>query len=188
MHSMNWPTAHIPTLDTKDLIGTCDAYLGSRTGKYEWRAQRYRAALDAITENGLTDDDTLFDIGAGWTEFDYCLRAEYNSRCRYIPVDGAIDGTDLQEWTPPRKAEWFVALELLEHLDYPGYLIERMQAKATKGIVISTPNPRTTDVLSMDPTHKVECHAWWLEAWGFTATESSFYGQPNDSILGVWLP
>jgi hypothetical protein len=173
----------IPTLDKDDLIVSCDAYLGARTGRYEWRAIRYRAALEHIQPD---DTDTIVDVGAGWTEFDYCLRAEFGSRCRYIPVDGCIDGTDLEVWTPPREADWFVALELLEHLHDPDRLVAAMQEKARKGIVISTPNPMTTDVLGMDPTHVTPISAARLAGYGFSSTEESFYGMQRDSLLGLW--
>ncbi|WP_431798579.1 hypothetical protein [Microbacterium kunmingense] len=47
---------------------TVDAYLGERTGTFERRAVRYRAALQALQDRGLSDESTLYDIGAGWTE------------------------------------------------------------------------------------------------------------------------
>jgi hypothetical protein len=141
----------------------------------------------------LEHTDTVFDIGAGMTEFDYCLRAEYGFRGRYIPIDGGIDDTNLNTWTPPRKAEWFVALEIVEHLVNWRILVARMMMKAEKGIVISTPNPRTTDVLGMDETHVVEVHQRDLELMGFKVEERMFYGgafsegQP-DSLFAVWTP
>ena len=85
-------------------IQSCDSYLDDRTGKYEFRAVRYRAAADWLTASGLTHDMTVVDVGAGMTELDYCLRAEYGWRGRYIPVDGGIDGVNLNAWTPPREA------------------------------------------------------------------------------------
>jgi hypothetical protein len=166
--------------------------MDDRTGKYEFRAIRYRAAIDVMLANGLDDSMTIFDVGAGMTEFDYTLRAEYNWRGRYIPVDGGIDGTDLNNWIPPREAHWFVALELLEHLDNPIHgLLFNMQRAATRGIVISTPNPLTTDVLGMDPTHVCEIHKSDLEMAGMTVTEETFYGGvfsngKPDSLFGVW--
>jgi len=76
---------------------------------------------------------------------------------------------------------------LLEHLDDPGRLVEVMKAKATKGIVISTPNPMTTDVLGMDPTHKTEIHQKMLRGWGFQhIRKMNFYGQPRDSLFALW--
>src|SRR6478736_1172808 len=126
-------------------IANCDNYMDERTGKYEYRAVRYRYAIETMYSNGLDDSMTIVDVGAGMTEFDYCLRAEYNWRGRYIPVDGGIDGTDLNNWVPPREAHWFVALELLEHLTNWRGLVSAMKDKAHSGIVISTPNPYTTD-------------------------------------------
>ena len=172
-------------------IQNCDNYMDERTGKYEYRAVRYRHAIDAMYANGLDDSMTIFDIRAGMTEFDYCLRAEYNWRGRYIPVDGGIDGTDLNRWSPPREAHWFVALELLEHLHNWNSLVHSMRMFASKGVVVSTPNPRTTDVIGMDPTHVCEVHPHELEGYGFKVTEETFYGgvfsngEP-DSLFGVW--
>lgn len=172
-------------------VNNCDNYMDERTGKYEYRAVRYRKAIDAMIANGLDDSMTIFDVGAGMTEFDYCLRAEYNWRGRYIPVDGGIDGTDIDYWTPKRKAHWFVGLELLEHLKRPWLCLDTWKHFATQGVVISTPNPRTTDVLGMDPTHIVEIHQSDLEKAGMSVTEEYFYGgvfsggEP-DSLFGVW--
>jgi hypothetical protein len=172
-------------------IGNCDDYMEQRTGKYEFRAIRYRHAIEAMMSHGLDDSMTIFDVGAGMTEFDYCLRREYDWRGRYIPIDGGIDGTDLNYWNPPRTAHWFVALELLEHLVHWEYLIRRMQIKAERGIVVSTPNPKTTDVIAMDPTHVCEVHQYALEMYEFNVTEETFYGGvfsggKPDSLFGVW--
>lgn len=173
-------------------IQNCDNYMDERTGKYEFRAVRYRKAIETMLANGLDDTMTIFDVGAGMTEFDYCLRAEYDWRGRYIPIDGGIDGTDLNAWVPPREAHWFVALELLEHLWNWRSLMDRMQLKATAGVVVSTPNPYTTDVLGMDHTHVVEVYPMHLNALGFKVTNETFYGgvfsggEP-DSLFGVWV-
>jgi hypothetical protein len=125
------------------------------------------------------------------TEFDYCLRREYDWRGRYIPIDGGIDGTNLNSWIPPRDGHWFVALELIEHLHNWRGLVEWMKIKASKGVVLSTPNPRTTDVIGMDPTHVCEIPADNLRLLDFKVTEETFYGgiwsngEP-DSLFGVW--
>lgn len=172
-------------------IQNCDNYMDERTGKYEFRAIRYRVAAEAMFARGLDDSMTIFDVGAGMTEFDYCLRKEYDWRGRYIPIDGGIDGTDLNAWIPPREGHWFVALELLEHLWNWRGTVQWMQMKASQGVIVSTPNPRTTDVIGMDPTHVVEVHSKDLEFFDFKVTEETFYGgvfsngQP-DSLFGVW--
>lgn len=173
-------------------IANCDNYMDERTGKYEYRAVRYRHAIDAMIANGLDDSMTIFDVGAGMTEFDYTLRAEYNWRGRYIPIDGGIDGTDIESWVPPRNAHWFVGLELLEHLHNPYECLQRWIDHANVGVVVSTPNPRTTDVIGMDPTHVTEIHKGDLmRKGGMFVTEETFYGgvfsngEP-DSLFGVW--
>lgn len=172
-------------------VQNCDQYMDERTGKYEYRAVRYRAAIETMYAHGLDDSMTIFDVGAGMTEFDYCLRAEFNWRGRYIPIDGGIDGTDLNEWEPPRDAHWFVALELVEHLTNWRGLVDNMKWRASKGVIVSTPNPYTTDVIGMDPTHVVEVWPHDLERFDFDVTEETFYGgvfsdgRP-DSLFGVW--
>jgi len=173
-------------------VDECDEYLSERTGRYEYRAVRYLAAGFAMQEDrGLENSDTLYDIGAGWTELDFCLRTDFNWR-RYIPIDGGIDGTDLEIWIPPRKVEWAVGLEILEHLDDPGGLVELLKECTTKGIVVSVPNPRTVDVLGIDRTHVTVVTPDMLISWGFRIEERMFYGgkfsngQP-DSLFGVWL-
>lgn len=172
-------------------IANCDNYMDERTGKYEYRAVRYRHAIDAMYAAGLDDSMTIFDVGAGMTEFDFCLRAEYGWRGRYIPIDGGIDGTDLNAWIPPREAHWFIALELVEHLWNWRELVQWMQMKSRVGVVLSTPNPRTTDVLGMDPTHVIEVNPQDLQSFNFKVTEETFYGgvfsegEP-DSLFGIW--
>ncbi|MGH3921510.1 MAG: hypothetical protein ACRDYX_21730 [Egibacteraceae bacterium] len=167
-------------------ISECDRYLAERSGRYEWRRTRYRKAAGHLHERGLDDSDTLVDVAAGWTEFDYCLRHELDWRGRYIPIDGGIDGTDLSSWVPARFAEWFVALEILEHLTNPARLVQVMQAHADKGLVISTPNPAVVDVMAMDPTHLTPLPAETLARWGLHVEICSLYGQIDDGLLGWW--
>lgn len=172
-------------------INNCDNYLDERTGKYEYRAVRYRAAIEWMLSQGLDNSMTVVDVGAGMTEFDYTLRAEYGFRGRYIPVDGGIDGTDLNVWSPPREAHFFVGLEIIEHLPRWMGFLDRVMRKATKGVVLSTPNPRTTDVLGMDPTHTQPVYMEDLEWFNFTVSEETFYGgvfsngEP-DSLFATW--
>lgn len=176
-------------MNALDHIEACDSYLNERTGKYAWRRVRYLAAVDAMQKCGLQDSHTVVDVGAGWTEFSICLRKDGHSHARYFPVDGCLDGTDLELWVPPRPAEFFVALELLEHLADPDRLVCEIQHKCSKAFIISTPNPKTTDVLGMDTTHKTEITESMLRGWEFDLIEeASFYGQERDSIFAVWTP
>lgn len=174
----------------------CDDYLENRTGHYDYRSVRYRAAGEFIVyvaarHDISLDDITVFDIGAGFTEFDYCLRTDFDFRGRYIPIDGSIDGTDLENWEPFRQAHFFVGLEIIEHLHNWNDLVEKMQENATLGVCLSTPNPLTTDVLGMDETHVCEVHHEELEAYDFTVDEETFYGgvfsagRP-DSLFATW--
>lgn len=169
----------------------CDHYMAEREGKYEYRAIRYRAAIEKMFAHGLDDSMTVVDIGAGMTEFDYCLRAEYNWRGRYIPVDGGIDGTDIRTFTP-RTAHWFVALEIYEHMHEWREVNSRLKAAVTKGIVVSTPYPEACDVIAMDPTHVVAIDSDMLAKEGFDVTFHNFYGgtygefMGKDGLMGVW--
>jgi hypothetical protein len=99
-------------------------------------------------------------------------------------VDAGIDGTNLDWWVPPRRADFFVALELLEHLEKPLVLLQSMVAFADRGVVVSVPNPEKTDVLGMDPTHRTVVTRGDLEHFGLTVIPKSFYGQPGDSLFG----
>lgn len=175
-----------PAADCAARISTCDRYLAERASTYEWRRTRYRKAAGRLRERGLADTDTLMDVAAGWTELDYCLRHELDWRGRYIPIDGGIDGTDLNSWVPARRAQWFVALEILEHLANPTRLVRIMQAHADKGLVVSTPNPAVVDVMAMDPTHITAVPAEMLSRWGLHVEPCSLYGQPDDGLLGWW--
>lgn len=161
--------------------------------------------------HGLSDDSTVVDVGSGWGELGVRLHTgtlgryvgEFPkyvegapqwingfppSRARYIPVDAAVDGTDLNHWQPHRRAEWFVCLEVLEHLTRPWLLIDRLRFAADKGIIVSTPNPDVVDVLGMDPTHHQAILAQQLRGKGFKVETRSFYGQPDDALFAVWLP
>lgn len=165
-------------------ISVCDRYLAQRASTYAWRRIRYRKAAGRLRERGLADTDTLVDVAAGWTELDYCLRHELDWRGRYIPIDGGIDGTDLNSWVPLRRAEWFVALEILEHLADPARLVQVMKAHADKGLIVSTPNPAVVDVMAMDPTHITAVPEETLDQWGLYVEVCTLYGQPDDGLLG----
>lgn len=172
-------------------VQNCDNYMDERTGKYEYRKVRYDAAIQWMVDNGLRDGMTVVDVGAGMTEFGFCLMHDWGFNVRYIPVDGGIDGTDLETWIPPREAHFFVALELLEHLQNAYTLLANMKDKATIGVVISTPNPKTTDVIGMDPTHVREIRANELRFFGMKVEERTFYGGvfsdgKPDSLFGTW--
>lgn len=179
-------TQWTPTIDS------CDSYIDERAGKYEYRKVRYDAAIEWMKANGLRDGMTVVDVGAGMTEFGFCLMHDHGFNVRYIPVDGGIDGTDLETWVPPRDAHFFVALELLEHLYHWERLLANIMARSLIGTVISTPNPYTTDVIEMDPTHvRVVWPDDLEEGFGMKVEERTFYGGvfsdgKPDSLFGTW--
>jgi len=169
-----------------------DSYLADRSGIYDYRAVRYRAAGEFLTKGGIDSNSTIYDIGAGWTELDYCLRTEFDWRGRYIPVDGGISEVDLNNWIPERKVEFSVALEIIEHLYDPIRLVLDLQRFSSKGVVISVPNPRTVDVLGIDETHVTEVTREMLEDIGFDVVEKTFYGGvfsngEADALFATWL-
>jgi hypothetical protein len=143
-------------------------------------------ALAAMRGMGLDDSCTVVDVGAGWTELEVCLRREGYWMGRYIPVDACIDGVDLEDWLPPRSAEFFVALEVIEHMRRPLRLLYAMAMGATKGVVVTTPNPRTTDVLGMGVTHQTPVCRETLESLGFEVQPCSLFGKPEDSLFATW--
>lgn len=170
---------------------SCDDYLNERTGKYEYRAVRYRKAADWLFANGLTNDHTICDIGAGWTELDYCLRKEYDWRGRYIPVDGGITDVDLNVWVPERQVEFFVGLEILEHLHDPIRLLKALKSSASKGLVVSVPDPDMVDVFALDDTHVIEVTREMLESEHLYVSSEQLYGGvysggTNDALMGFW--
>lgn len=193
-----------------DRIAEADQYLSERVATFEQRCHRFDCTLEAMYGLGLGDSSTVFDVGAGDGHFGVRLhqgryafhyrRPDGNpepvvttvdlapSRARYMPVDACIDGVNLDAWTPPRRADFFVCLELLEHLRSPGRLLGYMTQTADRGVLVSTPNPETTDVLGMDRTHVSPITREFLELYGFHVTEASFYGQPDDSLFAVYSP
>lgn len=168
-----------------------EQYLSERTGTYEFRCIRYSAVLDRLMLMGFSTYDSLMDIGAGRQEFERYLR-EQGWEGRYLPIDGSIDGTDLDTWEPGHFLDWHVAIEVIEHLHQPQRMLWNMQQYALKGIVITTPNPETTDVLGMDRTHVCEIWPHDLAAAGMKWERATLFASPewrkeNDSLI-AWRP
>lgn len=175
-------------------MSRCDAYLAQRNGTYDFRETRYRAvsqllddpATFKINAHPLCAEDTIVDLGACMTEFDYHLRTTLDWRGRYVPVDGAIDGTDLEVWDPPKQYDWIVGIEILEHMHDPRRLAMAMQHAATKGVIVTTPNPAVVDVLNIDIDHRTPITVGMLLTWGFTVEPCSLFGKDSDSLLAWW--
>lgn len=168
-------------------IAQAEEYLRGHASLHFERAPRFRAASTVMRAAGLNDGDVLVDLGAGGTELDFFLRAEFGWRGRYVPMDAWIDGTfDLRTWVPARQVGWYAALEVLEHLEDPKGLVDRMKRSASSGLVVTTPNSKLVDVLAQDPTHVTALDEETLQGWGLKTSLHNFYGQYQDGICGLW--
>lgn len=155
---------------------------------FDERMGRFAVAADRLMSGGLCDLHTLADIGAGCTELDFYLRVHRRWRGRYLPIDRwtGSEELDLECWMPPRRWDWFVCLDVLEHLVDPFQLLERMCDAAEVGVVVTTPNPEVVDVLAMDDTHRTSITRSELAAQGLYTSLHNFYGTAGDGICGVW--
>lgn len=159
------------------------SYLHERTGTYEWRCLRYAAAWDKLEELGLAQHDLVVDVGAGMCELDRYARTVRGFDGRYLPVDGAIDGTDLNVWWPHIEAEFFVALEVIEHLNNPLWLLRQLELRATKGVIVTTPNPDVVDVLAIDETHITPVYGETLTERGYEVEAVRLFSREADTLL-----
>lgn len=137
-------------------------------------------------EIGFGPEDVIVDVGAGRGEFGLYVRQQFpKHRHTYVPVDGSIDGVDLETWCPQLRADFYVAIESLEHLRDPRRLLENMKVRATKGVIITTPNGECTDVLGMDPTHKTALTPEMLMLWGLTVRPLMMFTETKlDTLVG----
>lgn len=164
------------------------AYLDERTSTYAQRVQRFGAVFWEMRRLGFRSGDLVVDVGAGHCEFDRYLRTSPIEPfdLRYVPVCGAIDGTDLDVWRPKISAEFYVAIEVVEHLHTAPQMLSALSQFATKGAIITTPNPRTVDVLELDRTHVFPVQRELLEGLGYDVRAVSLFGKPEDTLLGVY--
>jgi hypothetical protein len=165
-----------------DLQTRCTEYLANRRATYEERKRRFRdVAQVLVREIGLASGDTLVDLGAGHCQFDFFLRAEIGWMGRYVPIDGSFDGTDLETWEPKGQADVYVLMETVEHLDDPLRLLRILNPR--RGIVLTTPNPATVDVLKCDPDHRSQVSAQELREMGYSVREVTYFGVQRDTLL-----
>jgi hypothetical protein len=160
-----------------------DAYLNNRTGTYGFRCQRYDAVIDQLRVMGMRDADSIADIGAGRMEFARRLR-ERGHVGMYVPIDGVIDGTDLNTWDPVDHTDWVVSIETIEHLHKPEHFLMKAKVMARYGVVVTTPNPDHVDVIALDPTHVSPVSIRDLGQWGFEYEERSMFTKDKDTIIG----
>lgn len=171
----------------RNYLVTTDTY-----GTYEDRCPEYRVVAYELRKMGMRADDTVVDVGAGMGDFGRFLR-ENGFTGTYIPIDGAQDGTDLNEWIPDEnlRADFVVCIETLEHLDNPDETVAWLMTVAGEGIVVTTPNPAVVDVCAVDPTHVTPIRKEDLLSLGFDSVfEVEFCGRGNveegwDTLVGL---
>lgn len=163
-------------------------YLAGRTGTYHFRARRYAHVCAQLERMGLADGDLIIDVGAGMCELGKYL---YGSGWwgRYLPVDAAIDGADVDRWTPALPGTFVVALELIEHLEDPARFLAVVEQSCERGAVLTTPNGAQVDVLALDVTHR---HALRREDFeglpGWTVESAPLFGREHDTLVAVFDP
>jgi hypothetical protein len=165
------------------------AYLGERTGTLEYRFLRYAVVADELERLGLREQSLLADIGAGSCDFDFYLRTVRGFRGRYLPIDGSIDGTNLETWRPSCDLDLACAIEVLEHLKHPAVLVRRILRKC-RFLVVTTPNKDQLGpeaVMAMDTTHLTPLGHDDLQYMGATRIRAcSFFGRFQDTLLAAW--
>lgn len=161
-------------------------------GTFEQRSPEYKMVYHYLKTLGLEDDDLVVDVGAGSCDMDHYLRTQGGWRGKYLPIDGATYGIDFNEvspedYLPAADAHWYVCVETLEHVYDPEALVKAMQKRATKGVIITTPNADVVDVIAVDSTHVMPIHPQDLERWGFSVVKVNFNARDeHDTLVGIW--
>lgn len=168
---------------TLDITRSCEDYLSTRQGSYEFRCIRYKGVADKLYDMGLDRWDDIVDIGAGRQQFESYMRLERKWEGEYIPIDGSIDGTNLEEWLPGCRYSFMVAIEVLEHLNTWERMMMIMENFTICGAVATVPNPKTVDVLGCDPTHVSVIHEHDFREHNWSVQPVSFFHKPDDTLL-----
>lgn len=143
-------------------VRTCPSY-----GTQQDRVPEYELAWDVMRRGNVTDYDLIVDIGCGDQGLDLYLRRLAGFCGQYLGIDGSIQGIDFSDYyIPDHRADWFVCLEVIEHVKHPIPMLRHMLRRADKGVIITTPNPDVVDVLAVDPTHVSPVSIDMLESQG----------------------
>lgn len=177
-----------PKADPEHIRRLCADYLAKRTGSFAFRCKRFEAVHRHLKALGLAHTDTIIDIGAGTCEFDFYLRTGQGWPGIYVPIDGAVDGTNIDLWEPRTHAHFLTCIETIEHLHDPERLVNLMRKYATKGAVLTTPNPQAVDVLGMDSTHIHQFSPDYFTVHGWKTEIVSLFNTPNDTIIAWTAP
>lgn len=179
-----------PTLNRwQTYLETTETY-----GTFEQRVPEYYTVGKYLNYLGLKDDDLVVDVGAGTCDMDHYLRTRTGWRGRYLPIDGATHGIDFNEvepedYLPKSHADFYVCIETLEHVYEPRKLAEAMLSRATRGVIVTTPNADIVDVIAADSTHVYAIHPEELKEWGFSVIKVTFNDRgEGDTLVGIWTP
>ena len=164
-------------------------YLTQRTGTYEFRCRRYEKVADfmKIGKKPVAYGDIVVDLGGGRGEFGLYLRECFPELdLVYVNIDGSIDGVDLNRYIPTLKADFYVSIEVMEHLSYPWRMLYDAARCARKAVIITTPNPKVTDVLGMDRTHvtPIEIEDLRFHGFRYVGFYNLFTGNSYDTLVG----
>lgn len=167
---------------TQSLKEKWQGYLRDRRGTYDFRCRtRYSYAWEKLLDMGLHDGDSVLDVGAGDCQLGRYM-FEKGFRGTYMPIDAAIDGTDLEYKTTALPISgWVVCLEVVEHVIKPLSLMAAMENVARRGILISTPNCRVVDVIGCDPTHVSVVTEAQFKALGYDTDTVCWFNDPKES-------
>lgn len=177
-------TEQLDLTNTETTLESCRNYIGSRHSAYEFRSIRYEAVLESLRLLGIKDGDTIADVGGADGEFGKYL-AEQGVLVEYQVIDGMIDGTDLNKWTPTQHYDFMVSIEVIEHLKAPQNFLEVLDANSKKGVVLTTPNPHVTDVKAMDATHISEVYPSDFYRAGYRVYPAILFFENGDSLLAI---
>ena len=178
-------TEIIDTTNTATVLETCREYIGNRYSTYEFRSIRYEAVLESLRLLGMSDEDSITDVGGADGEFGRYLK-ENGHTGAYSVIDGMIDGTDLNRWTPEAgSSDFVVSIEVVEHLECPQTFLKTLDCASRKGVVVTTPNPHVVDVKAMDATHISPTYPADFYSVGFRVYPAILFFENGDSLVGL---
>lgn len=175
----------ILNLSTRETtLESCRNYIQDRESSYAFRSIRYEAVLDTLLLLGLSDGDSIIDVGGADGDFGRYLK-EQGIKVRYEVVDGMKDGTNLNNWVPTKTADFMVSIEVIEHLESPSDFLQTLDAHSIKGVVVTTPNPMVVNVFEMDKTHISEVFPRHFYAEGYNVYPAILFFEHGDSLIGL---
>jgi hypothetical protein len=154
--------------------------LGERLWQYHW-------AVQTMSALGLTNNDLIVDVGAGMCDLDYVLR-QRGWFGRYLPVDASIDpAIDLDVWFPTFEADFYVCIDTVEHVHDWRRLVLHLMGHARKGVLVTTADAETIDVLGMHPSHVSALTMDDLCSTGLVVTNKPVLTHYRQ-LCGFWKP